>query len=99
MAVVVKLITSIDLKRAKNRSSCSAEKHTHTHRSKTEQMRGGTEEEIVFRFDVSIHVFSISSANRLQFTSILDHINERIYKIQDLQDITHDHLLTKLLAL
>ena len=72
-------------------------------------MRGGTEEEIVFRFDLSIHVFSISSANRLQFTSffffekqftsILDHINERIYKIQDLQDITHDHLLTKLLAL
>ena len=51
-------------------------------------MRGGTEEEIVFRFDLSIHGFSISSANRLQFTSILDHINEWIYKIQDLQDIT-----------
>ena len=68
----------------KNRSSFSAE--TRTHRSKTEQMRGGTEEEIVFRFDLSIHGFSISSANRLQCTTNFDLIKG--HKIQDLQDIT-----------
>ena len=66
----------------KNRSSFSAE--TRTHRSKTEQMRGGIDN---FQIQLLLSTFSVLHLlYRLQCTTIFDLIKG--HKIQDLQDIT-----------